>query len=128
MVKDPVAQLYLEAIDGRWAEMVVTEFSFLEDHDGEIISVLFHQTGDSIVYGGRDWSLELWFAPDNYPRGIWLSAGLTLGTKVSRIGSNRDPGSAEQRRNADRPDEGVIGGLLKSWASAVATLIEDGRS
>jgi hypothetical protein len=126
MIRNPIARTYLEAVDGRWADAVLREFSFLEDRGGVIDFVNFHQTGDTISYSERGWSLELRFAPDNFPGGEWLSADLETGRVRRRIGSSRDFDGTAGRSDASEVDERVMIRALHSWALAVGPLIDRG--
>jgi hypothetical protein len=63
MVKDPVARAYLDEVDGIWADLVVSECTFLEEGGYTLRPIFFHQNGDAITYSGPRGYVHFDFIP-----------------------------------------------------------------
>jgi hypothetical protein len=98
LIRDPIERTYLARDDGYWADLVLTEFAFLEERGGRLDAIAFHQKGDYVSYTGPWGRVWIEFAPDNYPGGQWLYGGASLrGTGVEfdgdldRLARERQP-------------------------------------
>jgi len=78
LVRGRIERTYLDRDDGYWADLVLSEFAFLEARGGRLAAIAFHQKGDSITYEGPWGSVVLELAPDNHPDGTWIDASANL--------------------------------------------------
>jgi hypothetical protein len=84
LVEGLVQRTYLTSDDGFWADRVLAEFTFVEEHGFLLDEIHFHQQGDFIRYRGAGGVITLEFFPD----GTNIDATATLeGGKVSFSGS-----------------------------------------
>jgi len=125
LIRDPVERTYLDADDGYWADLVLSEFSFLEERGGRLAEVAFHQKGDYVTYTGPWGEVVVQFAPDNYP-GKWFYTDARLRGRTATFEGDLD--RLLRERMPDRPlppsaplDRAMIAANVRAWADALRT-------
>jgi hypothetical protein len=125
LVRDEVQRTYLAADDGYWADLVLSEFAFLEDErGGRLWAIGFHQKGDYVCYTGPWGEVVVEFAPDNYPDGKWIFARAalhgpraTFEGELDRLVRERIPGT--QPPQSASLDHSTIAANVRLWADVL---------
>jgi len=131
LVQDEVQRTYLELDDGLWADLVLAEFSFLEEAQGRLDAVAFHQDGDYIRYSGPWGVVVLEFMPDNLPDARWIEASADLHggsrTFVGSLDTLTDRTTLDRLPPTSGPrDREAITAKLRAWSSALRSAVDLG--
>ena len=129
LILGDVQRTYLGGIDGYWADLVLEEFAFLEQGDGRLSAVAFHQKGDYVRYDGPWGAVVLELAPDNYPQGLWIWGEAKVRTDHASFQGDLDALVREQLRETPLPsaatlDRETIATYLSLWAAAVRAALD----
>jgi hypothetical protein len=120
MIHGWVQRTYLKGIDGYWADLVLSEFAFLEERGGTLESVTFHQKGDGIRYTGAWGTVWLEFEPDSN----WIGGGARLSGQGGKFEGELDRLVLERMPEGGLPpklplDRENITANLSVWAEAL---------
>jgi hypothetical protein len=123
MVSGDVQRTYLGAIDGYWADLVLSEFAFLEERGGTINELAFHQKGDYVLYKGPWGSVALEFTPDNYPA-TWIDGTARLRGRSASFEGTLDRLVSERAPDFVPPplaplDESTVARSLRAWSEVL---------
>jgi hypothetical protein len=129
LIQDEVQRTYLETDDGYWADLVLSEFGFLEEREGRLDAIAFHQKGDYIRYSGRWGTVVLEFMPDNYPEGRWIEASARLRGAARTFEGSLDSLIGETKLDPPRPtlapvDRETIRANVHAWAEALRSAVD----
>lgn len=124
LVEDGIERTYLLANDGYWADLVLDEFTFLEERGGRLDAVAFHQKGDYIHYVGPWGRVTLEFAPDNYPDGRWIWGSADLRSERAAFRGELDRLMHERQTDTTLPsistlDRATIDANVRAWAKTL---------
>jgi hypothetical protein len=124
LVRGRIERTYLDRDDGYWADLVLSEFAFLEARGGRLAAIAFHQKGDSITYEGPWGSVVLELAPDNHPNGTWIDASANLKSARGAFRGRLDTLVQERRAGAELPsiarrDRATISACVRLWADVL---------
>jgi hypothetical protein len=124
LLQGKIERTYLRADDGYWADIVLTEFAFLEERGGRVDAVAFHQKGDYIDYIGPWGHVTLEFAPANYPDGRWIWGSADLRSDHGAFCGDLDRLVRERHRDTTLPstsslDRRAIEASVRAWAETL---------
>lgn len=127
MITDPISRTYLTGIDGVWADLVLSEFAFLEQRGGALDFIVFHQKNSTMSYSGPWGDVVLEFAPDSDPF-MWLGGHVDLRGPSStykgdfdRLMRQRRPGTTLPRLRSH--DTAGLAATLRAWADVLQSAI-----
>ncbi len=120
MIHGWVERSYLKGINGYWADLVLSEFAFLEECGGTVEDVSFHQKGDYIRYVGPWGTVLLEFEPDSN----WIGGGARLSGESATFEGELDRLVRERMPDKVLPpklplDRENIAANLSVWAAAL---------
>jgi len=120
MIHGWVERTYLEGIDGYWADLVLSEFAFLEERGGRLEDVSFHQKGHYIRYVGAWGTVLLDFEPDSN----WIGGRARLSAEGAKFEGELDHLVRERMPETALPpklplDRESVAANVRVWAEAL---------
>jgi hypothetical protein len=111
---------YLEADDGFWADLVLTECQFLEERGYLAARAFFHQNGDALSFDGPRGSIMFEFLPD----GDYIGARASLSGGVLTFEGDLDMMARIQNPSVTLPsklplDRSSIKRNVQFWAATL---------
>jgi hypothetical protein len=120
MIHGWVERTYPKGIDGYWADLVLSEFAFLEERGGRLEDVRFHQKGDYLRYVGAWGTVLLEFEPDSN----WIGGSARLSGESAKFEGELDRLVRERMPETALPpklplDRESVAANVRMWAEAL---------